>query len=179
MFNGVNVFGINTKGGCKQACIENPSCVALDFDNNILHQPCYIHLDVANLNTQSAANNVDNLVLQTRCGVTTTESEQVCVDSYVAFIGIGSVGAVPASGVFTVQRCQEVCTANISCKAVDFNFAPTTGSPRCWLHVNSGNLMSNYTEDSVTQYRISRCQAGKAGAGCLVLVTACWGWWLH
>ena len=43
-------FGISTLSNCKQSCVNNDVCVAVDFDG--IHSQCWIHTNSNNLNVK-------------------------------------------------------------------------------------------------------------------------------
>lgn len=160
MFTGVPEPDARTTDECKAACSRNPSCVAIDYDTNLPSGRCFLHLSQANLITQSRSLGVNNYVIRRVCGPQTTTDPNICEDTFQEFPGQGSIGATPISGVFTLSACRERCISQISCVAIDYNSLPASLF-RCWIHSDMTNLANMYSDDGVTQYRITRCPFGK------------------
>jgi len=147
---GVEAVGVFTLEGCKQACISNPACRAIEFKNR----------------TAPLADGSEPAKAGVKCEVWVAEpqwmkpvGEHVCMrfrrdhmdlqgfthlgndSSHACRLGNfdddttdghGAGTAVP--GVTTVEECQQACLENLACKAIEWKDRPLTqpnGGKKC------------------------------------------------
>jgi hypothetical protein len=122
VFGGVLQPAATSIPACQNACINNVTCVAIDFDSS---NACYFILSAASNNkvSRSGITHYD-LTVSSGCSpastVTPSPSAPSCF-TWTQSDNTGVFGGSPQPTATTIAACQAACISNRTCVAIDFD----------------------------------------------------------
>jgi hypothetical protein len=150
----VDVVNLNQ---CKDQCLRNASCVALDFNPSASDHKCWLF--ISEDQPTSLYSGITHSVLKVRCPGVIPTTLGPCVDEFVEeLVNVHYLGGTRINGIMPLSQCKQACLErwlDPPCLGIDYNVQ----DQKCFMHTNIDNLHPDNQKERnyINHYRLKRC----------------------